>query len=181
MHILEHKKRTHIASYIISMWHVEDLIRAHEFDLEKVLAALVTEDADPEDKTSAMQVYGGMLDHMKKQNLQRSGHLTEVVEALGELQFLHDTLLQAASDKAYLELYNTAKPGIADLQNLGDSKGTGEMEACFNGIYGILILRAKGTEISEATLQAEKHIRTMLDGLSERYREVRSFPDVSLN
>lgn len=181
MHVLEHKKRTHIASYIISMWHVEDLIRAQDFDPDKVVAILVPADTDPEDKKMAVQVYGGMVERMKLQKLQNGGHLMEVIESLAELQFLHDTLLNAGTDKEYVKLYTAAKPGITDLQNRGDIKGVGEMEACFNGIYGVLLLRAKGLDISEGTLGAEKSIRAMLDGLSDRYREMRSFPDVSLN
>jgi hypothetical protein len=33
---LDDKKRENIAGYVISMWHVEDLMRANAFDLQKV-------------------------------------------------------------------------------------------------------------------------------------------------
>jgi hypothetical protein len=181
MHILEHKKRNHIGSYIIAMWHLEDLFRAQQLDKKKIFALLVPEKTVPEERVTAEKVYSEMVDQMVAQGIQAKGHLASVNESLAELQFLHDTLLNLGEDKAYMKLYNAAKPGISDLQKLGDMKQTSEMEACFNGIYGVMLLRSKGSEISEATSEAEQRIRELLDGLSERYKQMRTFPDVSLN
>ncbi len=181
MNILEQKKRSHIAGYVISMWHIEQLVRAQSFDLEQVLKVLVAPDADPEEALAARSVYGGIVKRMGDQGLQKKGHLNEVMESIAELQFLHDTLIGANTDEAYLACYEKAKPGIKDLQALGDSTRVGEVEACFNGVYGVLLLRAKGTDISKDTQAAEKVIREMLDVLSDRFRAIRSFPDVSLN
>lgn len=181
MHVLEQKKREHIASYVIAMWHLEDLIRSQGLNKAGVFALLIPDTAGPEERSAAEKKYGEIVDQMAKQGLQSKGHLQEVTEILGEMQFLHDTLLNAGTDNAYLKLYNAAKPGINDLQKLGDAKGTSEMEACFNGIYGVLLLRAKNVTITEATIEAEKRIRELLDGLSKRFKEIRTFPDVSLN
>ena len=181
MHILEEKKRNHIAGYIISMWHLESIVRACDMDVDRVLQTLIPAEAPEEEKESAAVVYSTIVQQMIDEGLQESGHLKEVNELIGEMQYLHDSLIAGKQDEDYLRLHEAARVGIADLQGLAKEKRIGEILASFNGIYGVLILRARGEEISEETLNAEKLIRKMLDALSDRYRAVRSFPDPSLN
>ena len=41
MGLLDDKKRDNIASYVISMWHIEDLMRASRFDMSVVEDRLI--------------------------------------------------------------------------------------------------------------------------------------------
>ncbi|MFR3549496.1 MAG: DUF4924 family protein, partial [Coprobacter sp.] len=47
----------------------------------------------------------------------------------------------------------------------------GEIETCFNALYGILMLRLQKKEISEQTQAAMKQISTFLALLSEKYKQ----------
>ena len=44
MDLLGRKKEENIAGYVISMWHVEDLMRANDLDMRKVETALAQGD-----------------------------------------------------------------------------------------------------------------------------------------
>ena len=52
MGLLDDKKQNNIASYVISMWHIEDLMRANRFDLRKLDEHLI-EGLDGDDATKA--------------------------------------------------------------------------------------------------------------------------------
>lgn len=181
MHILEEKKRTHIAGYVISMWHLEGLIRALEFKTDDVLAQLIPAEAPEAEKAEASKVYSALVERMQEQGLQKDGHLEEVNDAINEMQYLHDSIVGAKQDDEYLKLYELAREPIQDLKGRAEHKNIGEVLACFNGVYGLLVLRARNEQVSPDTLDAEKQIRALLDALSDRYKAIRSFPDPSLN
>ena len=112
MHILEEKKRTHIAGYIISMWHLEGIIRACDLDLDRVLQTLIPDEASPEEKESATNMYSTIVQRMVDEGLQEGGHLKEVNELIGEMQYLHDSLVAGKQDEDYLALHEAARSGI---------------------------------------------------------------------
>ena len=86
MDLLDDKKRNNIASYVISMWHIEDLMRANQFDLRKLDEQLIEPmDADEDARSEVRAWYADIIDRMKAQGLEQRGHLSEVEEVMMEL------------------------------------------------------------------------------------------------
>jgi hypothetical protein len=179
---LEEKRQNNIASYVISMWHIEDLMRANRFDLRNVEEQLIRPmDADAAAKEEVRTWYTGIIHRMKEEGLERSGHLSEVEQVLTDLEFLHNTLVDVLNDAEYDALYAAARPGITALQKQADDAADGPVTTCFTAIYGVMLLRAQGKDISQSTSEAEGHMRKLLERLSVHYKQMRKLPGISMN
>ncbi len=182
MDLLAHRKQDNAAAYVISMWHLEDLLRANDLDLHRVVDQLVQPmDADPHTKAAVATWYAGLIDRMKAEEITRHGHLAEVDEVVNELEFLHTSLVEVINDETYDQLFQRARPAIRDLQEKAGEEAVGTVETALTAIYGVMVLRAAGKPVSEGTATAEQLIRRMLEHLSEHYRQMRKLPGVSLN
>ena len=182
MGLLDDKKRNNIAGYVISMWHVEDLMRANAFNLDKVEELLIAPmDADESTKADTRAWYSSIIQRMKLQGIELQGHLSEVEEVLNELEFLHNSLVNVIRDEPYVALFAEARPAITALQSQADDQADGPITTGFTAIYGVLLLRAQGKPVSPATTEAEGHIRRLLEALSVHYTQMRKLPGVSMN
>lgn len=182
MDLLGRKKEDNIAGYVISMWHIEDLMRANDFDMRKVEERLIDPmDADEATRAEVREWYAGIMARMKEQGIERSGHLSEVEETLNELEFLHRSLVDVLNDEEYDALYAKAEPGIQALQQHAGGDPAGAIETCFTAIYGVMLLRAQNKEVGKSTAEAEANIRKLLEKLSLHYRQMRRLPGVSMN
>lgn len=182
MGLLDDKKRDNIASYIISMWHIEDLMRANDFDLEKLEEVLIAPmDADEDAREEVRSWYAGVIARMQDQGLEKRGHLSEVEEVLTELEFLHTTLTDVLNDTEYDTLYAAAEPGILALQRQADESADGPITTCFTAIYGVMVLRARNQAVSESTAESERHMRKLLERLAQHYKQMRKLPGISMN
>lgn len=176
------KKQDNVAAYVISMWHIEDLMRANKFDPEAVETLLIQPlDLDEETLDQVRDWYLGVIESMKEQGVQESGHLAEVEEVMSELEFLHSSLRDVFNDEEYDKLFAAAEPGIEALQKQAGEDADGPIETCFTAIYGVMVLRAQEKQISESTAEAEAHMRRLLERLSQHYRQMRKLPGVSMN
>jgi flagellin-specific chaperone FliS len=182
MGLLDDKKRDNIASYVISMWHIEDLMRANDFDMDKLEEVLIAPmEADEDARAEVRGWYAGVVTRMKEQGLQVRGHLSEVEEVLTELEFLHNTLHDVLNDSEYDQLFAAAEPGITALQRQADENADGPITTCFTAIYGVMVLRAREQAVSESTAEAEQHMRKLLERLSQHYKQMRKLPGISMN
>lgn len=182
MGLLDEKKRTNIASYVISMWHIEDLMRANQFDLRKLEEQLIAPmEADEDARAEVRAWYADIVDRMKEQGLETRGHLSEVEEVMNELEFLHRTLVDVLNDENYDVLYAAATPGIASLQQQAGEEAIGPIATCFTAIYGVMVLRAQGRTVSDSTTEAEGHMRKLLEVLGQHYKQMRKLPGISMN
>ncbi|MDE6179254.1 MAG: DUF4924 family protein, partial [Duncaniella sp.] len=60
-------------------------------------------------------------------------------------------------------------PYIVELRSKGGDNPAGELETCFNALYGALMLRLQGKEISSGTAQALAQITRFLALLAKDY------------
>lgn len=182
MHPLQHRKEENVAAYVISMWHIEDLLRAAGLDMHKVEERLIDPmDADEQARARMRDWYADVLARMKEEGIQHAGHLSEVEETLNELEFLHRSLVDVLNDEEYDALYAKAEPGIRTLQQHAGGDPDGVIGTCFTAVYGVMVLRAQDKAVSPETQEAEGHIRRLLERLSEHYRQMRRLPGVSMN
>lgn len=167
------KKRENIAEYLLYMWQIEDLIRANNLDIDKIQSSIIDRYKDlPEEKKKEMREwYESFIDMMRREDVVKSGHLQLNKNVIIALDDLHRKLLADSKFAAYSAQFYHTLPLIVELRaKAGDNKA-GEIETCFNALYGILLLRIQGKEISEETIQAASQISKFLALLSHYYKQ----------
>lgn len=167
------KKRENIAEYLLYMWQIEDLIRACGLDIEQIEKQLIDPHTDLSDekKKEMREWYESLIDMMRREGVDKAGHLQLNKNVLIDLNNLHARLLKNPKFAQYAaEFYNTL-PYIVEIRaKAGDNKKD-ELESCLDALYGILMLRLQGKEISKETLDATKQISRFLALLAKYYKQ----------
>ncbi|NOQ75051.1 MAG: DUF4924 family protein [Crocinitomix sp.] len=174
MLIAQRTKENNIAEHIIYMFQVEDLIRANKADLD----AIVTNVVQPliTDEAMAQQYvdwYAGLIKQMKQERILEKGHHSDINEILMELLLLHNTLINISKEKRYLEAFEVALPIIKDFQHKSNGGDLNLIEVGFNALYGKMILKLKGTEISAASEEGFQAISQLLGILAHFYKRMK--------
>ena len=167
------KKKENIAEYLLYMWQIEDLIRANQLDIDKIQASIIDKYSDlTESQRKEMRDwYESLIDMMRMEGVQERGHLQINKNVIIALEDLHRQLLSDQKFATYSAQFYHTLPYIVELRaKAGDNKA-GELETCFNALYGILLLRLQGKEISEDTMAAIQQISKFLAVLSMYYKK----------
>ncbi len=179
---LARRRQENIAGYVIAMWHLEDLVRAHHFDPEAIDDLLVAPMEGSEPVRERMRHwYRDLIARMQAEGIEHGGHLGEVNEVVDELEVLHGSLLETVPDGPYMQLHQAAEADIDALRRMPGQAAQGPIATCLTAVYGVMVLRAKGSPVSSETAESEMRIRRLLDALSEHYKHIHRLPGVSLN
>ena len=171
MLIAKQKKKENIAEYILYMWQIEDLIRAYDLDINQINENIVEKfNQTGPIKKEISDWYAGLIDLMNEEGKKESGHLQFVQNTINDLNDLHLQLIKSPDHLDYIEIYNKAKAGIVELMNKSKGAVENEIEACFNGLYGILMLRLQQKTISPETATAMTSVSQLIALLSKKYR-----------
>ncbi len=171
MIIAKQKKKENIAEYILYIWQMEDLIRAYKLNMDEINKNIVERFEQPDPiKREISNWYAGLVDMMREEGKTESGHFQFIQNTVNDLNDLHLRLLKSPDHLDYIEIYNKAKAGITELMN--KSKGTvvNEIEACFNGLYGLLMLRLQQKTITPETAQAMTSVSQLIALISKKYK-----------
>ena len=175
MTIAESIKQNNIAEYILFMWQAEDIVRAFSLDIEKIQSNIVKDfNGEEKDLLSLISWYKDLIRKLRIQGKSKNGHLNEINEIVNELNYLHATLINLMQDPIYSDLYKGALPFINDFREKSDNSNESDIHLCLNAIYAKLILKLKGTEISEETEKAFELFRNVLAHLSVRYKDMKA-------
>lgn len=167
------KKRENIAEYLLYMWQIEDLIRANGLDIDRIQSSIIDQykDLSPEKKKEMREWYESLIDMMRREGVAEKGHLQLNKNVIIALDDLHRRLLADPKYASYSAQFYHTLPIIVELRaKAGDNKAD-EIETCFNALYGILMLRLQGKEISQETMQAAAQISKFLALLSHYYKK----------
>ena len=167
------KKRENIAEYLLYMWQIEDLIRANSLDIDKIQQTIIDQykDLSEQQRKDMREWYESLIDMMRMEGVTEKGHLQINKNVIISLEDLHRQLLSDQKFASYSAQFYHTLPIIVELRaKAGDNKA-GEIETCFNALYGILLLRLQGKEISEDTLQATSQISKFLAVLAMYYKK----------
>ena len=93
-----------------------------------------------------------------------------------QLVELHNALLDSPKYPFYNSEYFKVLPYIVELRNRGASKEKNEVETCLDALYGVMLLRMKGSTISPETQNAIKEITTLIGMLSDYYLKDKEEP-----
>lgn len=167
------KKKENIAEYLLYMWHIENLIRANQFDLDKIENTIINrfDSLDDSQKKQMREWYESLIDMMRMEGVTEKGHLQLNKNIILQLDDLHRRLLADSRFAEYSAEFYKTLPYIVELRAKAGENKVGEIETCFNALYGIMMLRIAGKEVSEETLKATRQISAFLALLSKYYKK----------
>ncbi len=173
MFIASEKKRENIAEYLLYMWQIEDLIRANNLDIEKIKATIVNQysNISDEQRSELTKWYESLIDMMRREGVVEKGHLQLNKNVVIALTDLHLRLLREPRYSSYANQFYATLPYIVELRAKAGESKAGEIESCFTALYGVLMLRLAGKEVSGDTLKAIQQISKFLALLSAFYKK----------
>lgn len=160
MIIASQKRKENVAEYLLYMWQIEDIIRANNLDLDRIKAGLIDRmtNLTDEQKRDMTGWYESLIDMMRREGVSGSGHLQINRNVMMQLVELHKALLADPKFGDYSSMFYRTLPYIVDLRSRAGDAAEGEIETCFTALYGVLLLRLQGKEISPQTADAIKQI-----------------------
>lgn len=159
MFIASRKRKENIAEYLLYMWQIEDIIRANSLDIAKIEKNVIDGFKLPPDQRRQMvEWYESLIDMMRREGVAEKGHLQLNRNVLGQLVELHQTLLKDPRFPDYTAEFYKTLPYIVELRSKSGENPPGEIETCFNALYGMLMLRLSSKEINPQTEEAIKQI-----------------------
>jgi len=172
MIIAKEKRRSNIAEYIIYMWHVEDLVRALNFDIEKIKQNIVDGfKLDAETSKTIIEWYESIIQMMRSEGITELGHLQMIKNTLAEVSEVHQLLLQSGKEQAYMRLFFQAKPNITAFRPKINNAEAPDIEVCINALYSLLLMKMSGKEVSTPTMESMETFSDLLAMLSVKYKE----------
>lgn len=171
MIIAKKLKDENISEYLLYMWQIEDLIRANDLDIEKVDLQIVSRFDQPENiKLEIREWYENLIEMMRREDVVKKGHLIINKNVILDLTDLHLRLLKSGTQGDYSEIYYKTLPFIVELRAKSSDKDIPEIETCFAALYGYLLMKLQGKEVSGETQAAVAQIGSFLRLLSQKYK-----------
>lgn len=176
MLIARQKKKENIAEYLLYMWQVEDIIRACGGDMNLIRQRIIDgyQGLTDETRREMTDWYENLCEMMRIEGVMEKGHLQINKNVIIELTDLHQPLLKSTREPFYGAAFFKALPYIVELRARSGNAEAGEIETCFNALYGILMLRLQKKEVSPDTEKAVHAISQFLALLSEKYKQERA-------
>lgn len=170
MIIASQKRKENIAEYLLYMWQIEDLIRANGLDINKIISNVIDRyDLSPEQRKSMIEWYESLIDMMRREDVVTSGHLQINKNILGQLVALHQQILKDPRFADYHELFYRTLPYIVELRGKAGDTPAGEIETCFNALYGTLLLKLQKKGITPQTSEAIAQISRFISLLARDF------------
>ena len=170
MIIASQKRKENIAEYLLYMWQIEDLIRANGLDIEQIKKTVINNYPADESQLSAMaEWYESLIDMMRREEVTEKGHLQMNRNIVGDLAQLHLRILADPKFDEYRKEFYATLPFIVELRAKAGEERAGEIETCFNALYGMLLLRLQHKEISDETAKALAQISRFIALLARYY------------
>jgi hypothetical protein len=144
-------KKNNIAEYILYLWQIEDYLRAFPQQAE------------------ANQELQDLSQMMHQENIMGKGHLQLAQNALGELEDLHNDLLD--QEATYRAAIIQLTPSLNIFKAKTDRPTMSDVEACLVLLYQIMLLKLQKRLISPETEQVQQQVTKLLQYLSKTYKE----------
>ena len=168
----QQKRKENIFEYLVYMWQVEDLIRACRFNTDEIEERVISQYHQPEDVKQEIRLwYQELIDMMRGEGVMENGHIQINKNIMAELTDLHLKLLKTPQETVYGSLYYKTLPAIVQLRSKSAGNDISEIETCFTAVYGFLLLKMQGKEISGETTESVKLISNLLTFLAARFHE----------
>lgn len=173
MIIAQQKRQQNIAEYLLYMWQVEDMIRANGFNIENIDRNIISRyQVDDSKRAEIRDWYDGLIKMMELEGVKQQGHMQICKNVLIRLGDLHQQLLKSTKYPQYGAQYFQTLPFIVELRaKMPKEQQVGELETCFDALYGVLLLRLQGKPISPATQKAIDSISYFIGLLAAYFKK----------
>jgi len=170
MIIAQQKRKENIVEYLIYLWHIEDLLRACRFDMNKIETHIISSYQQPENIMQEIrQWYQELVDMSLREGIREKGHLQINKIIVSELDELHKRLIHSPQEMIYGSLYYKALPAIVQLRSKAGDTAMSEIETCLTAVYGHFLLRLQAKDINAETTESVKQISNLLACLAAKY------------
>ncbi len=170
MIVAQEKRKNNLAEYILYMWQIEDVIRACNFDINRLDEVVIS--GFKKEGIAHQEIknwYENLIEMMKVEQIQKKGHLQIIKNNVNELYDFHLYLINERKDASYIDLFQKSVGNIAEFRK--KSKGNpNDIELCLTALYGVLILKLQQKEISEATSRAVETFSRLMASLTAKYK-----------
>lgn len=169
--IAERKKSQNIGEYLVYMYQMEDLIRSYQGNMEEIGQYVVSHYPVSEAEKERIKTwFAGLAASMKQQDLMQKGHLQELQDLVQQLLKLHYQLLK--TDANYVATFHSAKAHLLEAVEASQTEEVGnEIQICLNGVYGLLLCRLLGKNVSDRQLEAADAFGNVLSHLNFSYQQ----------
>lgn len=172
MLIAQKLRKENIAEYLIYMWQIEDLIRAKNLDIDTISKDIIDGfDQSPEMRQEIKDWYTSLIEMMLIEGVKEIGHLAINKNVIIQLTDLHLQLLKSSKHTDYSAAYYNALPHIVALRAKSTKTDIPEIETCFTALYGYLLMKIQGKDISGETQAAIAQISNLLRILSMKFQQ----------
>ena len=170
-------RQENIAEYLLYMWQVEDLIRACGLDIDKIKSSVIEPlPLDADGKRELCEWYSDLIDMMRLEGVAAHGHLQINKNVLIQLTDLHIMLLKSVKYPEYSAEFYRTLPMIVELRAKSGDDKPGEIETCFNALYGLLMMRLQKRDITDETQNAMSQISRFVSILASYYHKDKKEP-----
>lgn len=172
MYTASQKRKENIAEHLLYMWQIEDIIRANHLDIDEIKRNIIDRytSLTERQKTQLTEWYESLIDMMRSEGIEKQGHLQINKNVLSAIVDLHQALLKDPEFGKYTDEFYKTLPYIVELRAKSGAEKTGEIETCFNALYGMLLMRLSRKEITPSTQEAIKQISTFISLLAYYFR-----------
>jgi hypothetical protein len=172
MIIADIKRKENIVEYIIYIKQIQDIIRANNFDIDKIEDHIISKYQVPEKvKINIREWYANLIISMKQEKLDVEEDLKFIRDLLDKLNNLNKELLADNDELKHADLYLWAKLNIDEYKKISKSSSENEIEICVNALYSLLLLRLQKKDISMETIEAMQTFSNLLAHLALKFRE----------
>lgn len=176
MIIAQQLREKNRAEYLLYMWQVEDIVRLHGCDIDKLDEGYLARfDVDADTRREMRQWYADLCDMMRSEGKVQQGHLQVNENVIVGLSDLNTQLLASEKFPYYKQMYYKVLPYIVELRakrqtGPEESMADPEFSLLFEFLYGIVLLRLQRKDITPETERAAKDITALLGQLSDYWK-----------
>lgn len=172
MIVASQKRKENIAEYLLYMWQIEDIIRANDLDIDAIRRNVIDRfvGLSEEKRREMTEWYESLIDMMRREGVAEHGHLQLNKNIMLQLVDLHLALLRDPRFPQYTAAFYKTLPYIVELREKAGEARAGEIETCFNALYGMLLLRLGSKKISPDTAAAIARISSFIALLAHYFK-----------
>ena len=124
---------------------MEDLLRALQFSPEAIYSQLVApREVDEEQKHIYLLWYMDIVNLLRKEGKEESGHLEHTIHLIADMHNLHLQLMQNPIGEHYRKTFSRLAPQLPMLRTLVKQEGVSDTELAFRALYAAMRYRIKG-------------------------------------
>ncbi len=172
MFLAHQLKHSNMAEYLLYMWQVEDIIRAFQFDIEKLDQHFITPmNLSEEQHHQERTWYQDLINMMQQEQVQEKGHIQIVKNALIDLTETHLALLNSPDGATYRAKLMQLTPSLMLLKGKSNNPTMSDLEMCFVFLYCIMNLRREKKDISPDTAAIAGQVGQLVAMLAKAYHD----------